>query len=90
MEIYRELRVTFPSVFVSRDDTENVTHQEYLITRGLRANMRQYTMHKTTIITVRLEEPLAPHAKAYLDYLKVQSIIEDWSVTETQMEEEET
>ncbi len=86
--IYRALRVTFPAEFIPRDGTEKVSYQEYLVSRGLPAETRRYSMMKTTCITVGLDEPLPPHAQEYLNYLKRQHLIDDWSVTETQVEEE--
>ncbi len=88
-EIYRELCIIFAPEFIPRNDAEKVTHKEFLVTRGLPISLglRQYTMEKTVMITVRLDDPITNEASAYLDYLKSIAIIKSWAVTETPIEE---
>jgi SOS response regulatory protein OraA/RecX len=88
-KIYRELRVTFPAQFIPRHETDKVSYQEYLVSRGLPAETRSYSMMKATVITVGLDGPLPPHAEEYLNYLKRQHLIDDWSVTEETLEEDD-
>lgn len=87
-DTYLELTVIFMIEYLNREQTDNVSHQEYLITRGLPASLEYHHLRRTRIIQCQLRKTLDDAAIGYLDYLKDIAMIRDWKVEEITIKDE--